>query len=62
VPGTAGARDAIASGERLQRALWRLAGEALAGSPTDSAPRLYVETLNEMIDLQTVQVSALNNR
>jgi hypothetical protein len=42
--------------------LWRLAGEALAGSPTDSAPRLYVETLNEMIDMQTVRVSALANR
>jgi hypothetical protein len=62
VPATSDARDAIADGERLQRSLWRLAGEALAGSPTDSAPRLYVETLNEMIDMQTVHVSALNNR
>jgi hypothetical protein len=62
VPGTAAARAAIADGEELQRSLWRSAGEALAGSPTDSAPRLYVETLNEMIDMQTVQVSALNNR
>jgi hypothetical protein len=62
VPRSAAARDAIAEGERLQRSLWGLAGEALADSPTDSAPRLYVETLNEMIDMQTVQVSALNNR
>jgi hypothetical protein len=62
VPGSAAAREAIAEGDRLQRSLWRLAGHALAGSPTDSAPRLYVETLNEMIDMQTVQVSALNNR
>ena len=62
VPGSAASRDAIAAGERLQRSLWRFAGEALAGSPTDSAPRLYVETLNEMIDMQTVHVSALNNR
>jgi hypothetical protein len=62
VPGTAEARAAIADGEELQRSLWRSAGEALSGSPTDSAPRLYVETLNEMIDMQTVQVSALNNR
>ena len=62
VPGSAAARDAAADGGRLQRSLWGLAGEALAGSPTDSAPRLYVETLNEMIDMQTVQVSALNNR
>ena len=62
VPGSAAAGDAIADGQLLQRSLWRLAGEALADSPTDSAPRLYVETLNQMIDLQTVQVSALNNR
>jgi hypothetical protein len=62
VPGTADVQDATADGERLQRTLWRLAGDALAGSPRDSAPRLYVETLNEMIDMQTVQVSALNNR
>jgi hypothetical protein len=62
VPGSAAARDAIADGDRLHRSLWRGAGEALDGSPTDSAPRLYVETLNEMIDMQTVQVSALNNR
>jgi hypothetical protein len=62
VPGSAASREAIAEGARLQRSLWRLAGEALSGSPSDSAPRLYVETLNEMIDMQTVQVSALNNR
>ncbi len=62
VPGSAAAHAAIADGERLQRSLWRLAGQALDGSPTDSAPRLYVETLNEMIDMQTVRVSALGNR
>lgn len=62
VPGSAAADEAIADGQRLQRSLWRGAGEALAGSPTESAPRLYVETLNETIDMQTVQVSALNNR
>ena len=62
VPGSDAARAAIADGEALQRSLWRSSGEALVGSPVDSAPRLYVETLNEMIDMQTVQVSALNNR
>ena len=31
-------------------------------SPTASAPRLYVETLNEMIDDETVRVAALSNR
>lgn len=62
VPGSAAARDAAADGDRLQRSLWRGAGEALDGSPSDSAPRLYVETLNEMIDMQTTRVAALNNR
>jgi hypothetical protein len=62
VPGSAAQEAAIGDGERLQRSLWRLAGEVLSDSPTDSAPRLYVETLNEMIDMQTVRVSALNNR
>jgi hypothetical protein len=42
--------------------VWRVPGGSLAGTPRDSAPRLYVETLNDMIDAQTVQVSALNNR
>ena len=56
------ARDAIADGDALQRSLWRLGGQALADSPTDSAPRLYVETLNEMIDMQTVRCPRSNNR
>ena len=46
----------------LQRRLWALAGEALADAPQASAPRLYVETLNEMIDAQTTRVAALNNQ
>lgn len=62
VPGSDEARRAEADGQLLQRQLWRLAGEALDGAPTASAPRLYVETLNEMIDQQTVRVAALNNR
>jgi hypothetical protein len=62
VPGSDEARRAQADGERLQRELWRLAGQALSEAPTASAPRLYVETLNEMIDQQTVRVAALNNR
>jgi ABC-type multidrug transport system fused ATPase/permease subunit len=62
VPGSTKAKAAIADGGRLQRTLWGLAGKALDGSPTDSAPRLYVDSLNETIDMQTVRVSALNNR
>ena len=62
VPMTSKARQAIADGQKLQRQLWGLAGQALAEAPVASAPRLYVESLNAMIDQQTVRVAALNNR
>lgn len=62
VPGGPAAKRAIAAESVLQRRLWSLAGEALDAQPTHSAPRLYVESLNEMIDMQTTRVSALNNR
>ena len=62
VPTTARFGDVVARQDVLQRRLWSLAGDALRRAPRDSAPRLYVETLNEMIDQQTVRVAALNNR
>lgn len=62
VPTTGKFRQTIAKEDGLQRQLWGLAGNALEGAPQASAPRLYVETLNEMIDQQTVRVAALNNR
>jgi hypothetical protein len=62
IPGSGKSRQAIADGDELQRELWGIAGQALADAPVASAPRLYVETLNEMIDMQTVRVAALNNR
>ena len=61
-PGSAAARRAIAAESAIQRQLWHLAGQALSSQPTESAPRLYVESLNDMIDQQTTRVSALNNR
>ena len=62
VPTTAHFGRVTARQDVLQRRLWTLAGAALTGAPRDSAPRLYVETLNEVIDQQTVRVAALNNR
>jgi hypothetical protein len=62
VPGSAEALDAREEEGRIERRLWGLAGEALETAPTASAPRLYVETLNEMIDEETVRVAALANR
>jgi hypothetical protein len=62
IPDTAKARRAVADGEHLQRELWALAGRALESAPQASAPRLYVESLNEMIDLQTARAAGLSNR
>jgi hypothetical protein len=62
IPGGAGMRRTVAQEGVLQRQLWELAGTAMNEGPVASAPRLYMETLNDMIDQQTVRVSALNNR
>ena len=62
IPGSAAIRATSARQGEVQRALWRLAGETLNARPRDSAPRLYVDSLNEMIDQQTVRLSGLNNR
>lgn len=62
VPDSAEDVAAAAEEQRLQRRLWALAGEALDAAPQASAPRLYVESLNEMIDAQTVRIAALGNR
>jgi hypothetical protein len=62
VPGSAAARVAVRREEELQRRLWGLAGETLDRAPQASAPRLYVESLNEMIDDETTRVAALSNR
>lgn len=62
VPGSADARASAAAEEQLQRALWGLAGEALDVASTASAPRLYVESLNEMIDAENTRIAALANR
>jgi hypothetical protein len=62
VPGTARLRATAAEQGRVQRGLWRLAGQSLNAHPRDSAPRLYTESLNEMIDQQGVRLAGLNNR
>jgi len=62
IPGSAAQKQAIAVEDSQQRTLWRLAGQALNGAPIATGPRLYIDSLNDMIDSQTVRVSALNNR
>jgi hypothetical protein len=60
VPGSARAGDGRAREERIERRLWSLAREALDMAPTASAPRLYAETLNEMIDGENARVAAFS--
>ena len=62
VPDSAKFQMASRASVEIQNSLWALAGDALNDAPTASAPRLYVETLNEMIDAHTTRVAALGNR
>jgi hypothetical protein len=61
-PGTAAHDRAIADSGRYRNRLWALAGRALDQAPVASAPRLYVETLNDMFDAQSDRVYGLTNR
>lgn len=54
--------DADADKVRLQNELWAVAGDAVAARPQDSAPKLYIETLNNTIDRHTDRVTSLRNR
>ena len=62
VPGSAEEDAVVAAGQKIQRELWGLADDALDAAPVESAPRLYVESLNEMIDMQTTRVATRGNR
>jgi hypothetical protein len=62
VPNTDAADQTVAEGSDLQRQLWALAAHALEAEPVATAPRLYEESLNAMIDEQTVRVAGLGNR
>jgi hypothetical protein len=62
VPGSDEAEAAAAEEKEVQRELWALGAAAIDAAPLASQPRLYIETLNTMIDAQTTRVAALNNR
>jgi hypothetical protein len=62
VPSSTAMQRTTAAQEVLQRQLWQLAGQSIAKAPVASAPRLYVDSLNETIDQESVRLSALNNR
>ena len=62
VPGSTSIEVTSAHQALIQRSLWRLAAQTLDARPNASAPRLYVDSLNAMIDQQDVRLSGLNNR
>ena len=62
VAGSDAAVATIAQASALHAQLWALAGQAVTKDPTASAPRLYEDSLNAMIDQQTVRSSGLVNR
>jgi hypothetical protein len=62
VPDSGAMNRTVDAQTELQGGLWRLAGKALARAPQDTAPRLYVESLNGLIDQRTARVSSLKNR
>src|SRR3954454_5573163 len=62
VPGSDMYERELLASSQYQNQLWALAGQALNDRPEASAPRLYVETLNEMFDSQSVRVHGATNR
>ena len=62
VPGSATQASAITASGQIERQLWALAGQSLNKAPTDSAARLYVDSLNEMFDSQSRRIYSLGNR
>jgi hypothetical protein len=62
VPDTERYRSAVAMVEGFQGELWELAGDAVEADPLGTAPRLYIETLNDTFDTHTARVASLGNR
>src|SRR6201997_3035585 len=57
VPGSDRMRRTTAAEGVIQRKLWRLAGESIDAAPNASAPRLYVDSLNDTFDEQEARLS-----
>jgi hypothetical protein len=62
VPDSARYRADLATMADIQRDLWAAASDAVDADPVGSAPRLYVESLNAMIDSNAARAASLVNR
>jgi hypothetical protein len=62
VPDTALYRERVAKIDALQLELWTVAGDAVKADPVGTAPRLYIEVLNDTFDTHTSRAASLSNR
>ena len=62
VPDSPGFDDASGRLEALHRELWATAGDAVRDDPVGTAPRLYIDSLNAMIDTHTDRLTSLRDR
>lgn len=62
VPDTSAFRTTARHLQSLQSDLWKVAGDAVRADPVGTAPKLYVESLNDMIDTHTDRLASLGNR
>lgn len=62
VPGSSQADAAARREAQIERRLWAQAATALNRAPLATAPKLYVESLNNTFDDETARVIALSNR
>jgi hypothetical protein len=62
VPDSSSFDEASMRAEAIQRDLWTQAGQAVERDPLGSGPRLYTETLNDMIDAHTSRLESLRNK
>jgi len=62
VPGSDHFDEDVADIGDAQRHLWSIAGDAVRADPEGTTPRLYIETLNAMIDSHNDRVTSLSNR
>jgi hypothetical protein len=62
VPGSSDMQRTTGAEGVLQRRLWGLAGQSIRAAPVESAPRLYVDSLNTTFDSQAARLASLTNR
>jgi hypothetical protein len=61
-PSAAALAELVGRSNELQEQLWQIAGKAKTVDPGMVPTGLFIQSLNELIDVQTVRVAQFNNR